>query len=86
MTVERVRRVRFVARLLASPDWMTEALCALYDPDWWYPMRGVSDKQAKEICAACPVQMSCLEYAVRHREPHGIWGGLSEEARRGMSV
>jgi hypothetical protein len=28
------------------------------------------------------VRIECLEYAVRIREPHGIWGGLNELERR----
>jgi len=40
------------------------------------------ERKAKSICAACPVRIECLEYAVRIREPHGIWGGLNEIERR----
>jgi WhiB family transcriptional regulator, redox-sensing transcriptional regulator len=44
--------------------------------------REARERQAKAICAVCPVRMECLEYAVRIREPHGIWGGLNELERR----
>jgi WhiB family redox-sensing transcriptional regulator len=37
---------------------------------------------AKSICAECRVQPECLSYAIRIREPHGIWGGLNEVERR----
>lgn len=40
------------------------------------------EARAKEICAACPVMLSCREYALEIREPHGVWGGLSEQERR----
>ena len=40
------------------------------------------EARAKAICAACPVRSECLEYALRIREPHGIWGGLNELERR----
>jgi len=40
------------------------------------------ESRAKAICATCPVREPCLEYAIRIREPHGIWGGLSESERR----
>ena len=46
--------------------------------------REVRESQAKRICAACPVEAACLEYALRIREPHGIWGGLNEAQRRGL--
>jgi len=37
---------------------------------------------AKAICANCCVKGACLEYAIRIRESHGIWGGLNEGERR----
>jgi WhiB family redox-sensing transcriptional regulator len=42
------------------------------------------ESRAKEICATCCVRRDCLEYAIRIREPHGIWGGLSESERKQM--
>jgi WhiB family redox-sensing transcriptional regulator len=40
------------------------------------------EARAKDICAGCTVQRACLEYAIRIREPHGIWGGLNEMERK----
>lgn len=40
------------------------------------------ESRAKGICGECPVTEACLEFAVRIREPHGIWGGLNEAERR----
>ena len=40
------------------------------------------ERRAKDICRTCPVRQPCLDYAVQIREPHGIWGGLSENERR----
>ena len=31
--------------------------------------------RAKELCAACPVMLDCLEGAVARSEPAGVWGG-----------
>jgi WhiB family redox-sensing transcriptional regulator len=42
----------------------------------------IREREAKSICAICPVRIECLEYAVRIRETHGIWGGLNELERR----
>ena len=36
---------------------------------------------AKLTCQACPVIDQCRAYALRTREPYGVWGGLSEEER-----
>jgi len=43
------------------------------------------ESQAKSICAACAVRKPCLAYALRIREPHGIWGGLNEVERRALN-
>ena len=40
------------------------------------------ETRAKAICATCSVRQPCLEYALRIREPHGIWGGLNEVERK----
>jgi len=40
------------------------------------------EARAKAICGSCPVRRPCLDYALRIREPHGIWGGLSEAERK----
>jgi WhiB family transcriptional regulator, redox-sensing transcriptional regulator len=42
----------------------------------------VREAQAKAICAGCSVRSDCLEYAIRIREQHGVWGGLNELERR----
>jgi WhiB family redox-sensing transcriptional regulator len=34
------------------------------------------------MCALCPVQRACLDYAIGIREPHGVWGGLNEVERK----
>jgi len=46
--------------------------------------RAEREERAKAICAGCAVQRPCLEYALRIREPHGIWGGLNELERKAL--
>jgi WhiB family redox-sensing transcriptional regulator len=46
--------------------------------------RAIREGEAKSICRVCSVRRSCLDYAVRIREPHGIWGGLNEVERRNL--
>lgn len=41
-----------------------------------------SAKLAKQACKACPVINQCAEYAIKHREVYGIWGGLSPLERK----
>ncbi len=44
--------------------------------------RDLREKKAKRICEQCGVRPDCLDFALRVREPHGIWGGLTEAERR----
>ncbi len=44
--------------------------------------RELREARAKAICAQCDVRQDCLDFALRVREPHGIWGGLTEAERR----
>jgi WhiB family redox-sensing transcriptional regulator len=62
---------------------MDDALCAEVTPDIFFPEMGNAfTRQAKQICADCPVAMICLEYSVEHDIPFGIWGGLTPAERR----
>ena len=62
--------------------WQERALCAQTDPEAFFPEKGGSTREAKRICADCPVADPCLEYALGNDERFGIWGGLSERERR----
>ena len=70
--------------------WADEALCAQTDPAIFFPPASASPKQAKAICAKCPVINECLQYAlstlsVRAANNHdvsartlvGVWGGTT---------
>lgn len=67
---------------LARLDWRKDAVCAQTDPDVFYPDNGQPSRHAKRFCATCPVKTPCLDYALRHDERFGVWGGLSERQRR----
>jgi WhiB family transcriptional regulator, redox-sensing transcriptional regulator len=63
-------------------EWQERALCAQTDPEAFFPEKGGSTREAKQICNSCEVRSECLEYALGHDERFGIWGGLSERERR----
>ncbi|MDQ2725527.1 MAG: WhiB family transcriptional regulator [Acidimicrobiales bacterium] len=65
-----------------EPVWQRRANCMGVDPDLFFPERGASTREAKEVCRGCVVQEDCLEYALANGEKFGIWGGLSERERR----
>jgi WhiB family redox-sensing transcriptional regulator len=50
--------------------------------DFFFPERGESTREQKEICRGCAVRFQCLEYAIENKEKFGIWGGMSERERR----
>lgn len=41
-------------------------------------------EQAKAICAECPMESGCLQYALAHPELPGVWGRTSEQERTKM--
>ena len=65
-----------------ATDWKSRANCLGVDPDLFFPERGMSTREAKEVCRGCVVREDCLEYALANGEKFGIWGGLSERERR----
>jgi WhiB family redox-sensing transcriptional regulator len=65
-------------------NWYIDALCAQTDPEFFFPEKGASTREAKLICDACAVKDDCLDFAIIHDERYGIWGGLSERERRKM--
>jgi len=62
--------------------WQDHANCLGVDPDLFFPERGASTREAKEVCRGCVVRKECLEFALQNGEKFGIWGGLSERERR----
>ncbi len=70
--------------------WQAKAACRGPHSSVFFPpshFERKDDKEAREarakaICARCSVRRECLDYALRIREPHGIWGGLNEIERR----
>jgi WhiB family redox-sensing transcriptional regulator len=69
-------------------DWQTEAACRGMGSDaFFHPPaeRNTARRKriaaAKAICRTCPAITECLSYALRVREPYGVWGGRSEDER-----
>ena len=63
-------------------NWMARGNCRDEAPARFFPSDGVGVDKARRICATCPVQEPCLEYALEQRIDHGVWGGASERERR----
>jgi WhiB family redox-sensing transcriptional regulator len=69
-------------QLMIDTSWQDYANCLGVDPDLFFPERGASTREAKEVCRGCIVKADCLEYALASGEKFGIWGGMSERERR----
>ena len=63
-------------------SWMADGNCRDVHPSVFFPSDGVGVEVARQICLDCPVKAPCLEYALRSRIDHGVWGGASERERR----
>ena len=63
-------------------SWQDQANCLGVDPDLFFPERGASTREAKEVCRGCVVREACLEYALAAREKVGVWGGYTARERR----
>ncbi len=74
--------MRYANAEVEDQEWQDSANCLGVDPDLFFPERGASTREAKEVCRGCVVQADCLEYALRNGEKFGIWGGMSERERR----
>jgi WhiB family redox-sensing transcriptional regulator len=78
------------------PDFEEYGLtpCSKVDPDVFFPDEFSNEdakpakpsysreSEAKLVCASCPYQLRCLEYALKNQDEVGIWGGTTELDRR----
>jgi len=64
-----------------------------YNPDIFFPEEfteqgtatretRLAAKLAKQMCARCPIQKECLDYAMTAKEEFGVWGGTTRYERR----
>jgi WhiB family redox-sensing transcriptional regulator len=81
------RRASAVASALSlTGRWAERALWAQADPDTWYPDNHAQTVAAKRICAARPVSVQWLEYALSGADTwsgitSGTWGGTTPRER-----
>ena len=68
-------------------DWRLSAACRDLDPDLFFPIGSAGPAvtqvaEAKQVCLTCPVRTPCLDWAIRHYQDYGIWGGTTEVERQ----
>jgi WhiB family transcriptional regulator, redox-sensing transcriptional regulator len=71
---------------LPERNWRLLAACRSIDPDLFFPVSSAGKSleqvaEARAVCARCLVRSRCLEFALRTRQAHGIWGGLTAQER-----
>lgn len=66
-----------------SADWRHHARCRNDDPDSLF-VQGALQRDAREVCLACPVRTECLAHALDNRIRFGVWGGMTERERRAL--
>lgn len=70
-------------------EWWSRGACLSAEPELFFPIAvtGPVRRQiaaAKAVCAGCQVRSQCLSYALAAGPLHGIWGGMTEDERRGL--
>lgn len=72
----------------SRPGWRDQAACLGLEQELFFPMNSEGHQvlSAKAACARCPVQEPCLDCALRNGADFGIWGGLTPQERRNLSI
>ena len=70
-----------------TTDWRDLADCRDSEPTLFFPVGTTGPaidqiEAAIAICMTCPVQESCLQYALETNQESGVWGGYAEDDRR----
>lgn len=88
--VEEARRDERLLRALREggrdPAWRTRGACQTVDPETFFPAPSEPADAAVALCRTCPVQGSCLAWALQAGDLHGVWGGTTARERRAMAV
>lgn len=65
-------------------DWQRRGHCVKIDPMAFAPARGETDGPSvtTELCRTCPVQSTCLGWALVTDVAYGIYGGLEPAVRQ----
>lgn len=91
LTTDQTRRDTKPAalHLTRNYDWRDDGTCRQTDPELHFPVAHTQGwkkqtRQAKQVCAGCPVIEECLKWALETGQTAGVWGGLSEQERRQM--
>jgi WhiB family transcriptional regulator, redox-sensing transcriptional regulator len=76
----------WLAQVIVGKHWRAVAACRAADPDLFFPVSASANNlqpvaDAKAICGCGRGRLECLGFALRTRQLHGIWAGMTEEER-----
>jgi WhiB family redox-sensing transcriptional regulator len=76
-----------LASLIDRPSWHREAACRGAGTAMFFPVL-VGDpaptKEARALCASCPVTAECLRAALEDPLTVGVWAGTTARGRKAM--
>jgi hypothetical protein len=88
--VDEARRDKRLLRAFREqgqdPAWRTRGVCQTVDPELFFPAPSESAEAAVALCRTCPVQGSCLAWALDAGDLYGVWGATTARERRAMAV
>jgi WhiB family redox-sensing transcriptional regulator len=64
-----------------NTEWKERAACTDSKLDFFSELRPIW-AACKIVCAQCPVQRECLQYALETGQLDGVWGGLDQRQLR----
>jgi WhiB family redox-sensing transcriptional regulator len=87
VTMIKILRGRGITSDGGQAPWRERAACREAGVDLFFPIGSTGlaadeARQARQICAGCPVRQECLDYALASGQQYGIWGGRDEQERR----
>lgn len=65
-----------------TDEWRLQAACKGKPTRWWFPEQGDTTEAGRAVCAVCPVQTECGDYAATAEETTGMWAGVLLDVRR----
>ena len=79
-----------VSKSFMVPVVGKQTACTTVEPEIFFPLYTVGgdgefrEKQAKAVCARCPIKFECLEFALHTGDDWAILGGMTPAERRSL--
>lgn len=72
---------------LVPPANLSKGLCRKFGAPDFFSSNPQTIREAKNLCALCPVRMDCLRWALGNQETYGVWGGADQwEMRTALAL